>query len=89
MEDNYIKEKKIKDLSREMKNEELLLNVMKTKLELEVARNNYEYAEDELVDYFAYQIKAIQAKLDYFYSTVTDLAKFLGLSTSKPFSFAT
>ena len=65
MEEDYIKEQKIKEITQKQKEEELIKSVMKTKLELEVARNNFEYAEDELIDYFAYQIKANQAKLDY------------------------
>lgn len=38
---------------------------MKTKMDLENSSTNYEYAEDELIDYYLYQIKANQAKLNY------------------------
>ena len=65
MEEEYVKEQKIKDKTQKQKDEELVKSAMKVKLELEVARNNFEYAEDELIDYFAYQIKANQSKLDY------------------------
>lgn len=65
MEEEYTKEQKIKDKTQKQKDEELVKSAMKVKLELEVARNNFEYAEDELIDYFAYQIKANQSKLDY------------------------
>lgn len=65
MEEEYVKEQKIKDKTEKQKDEELVKSAMKVKLELEVARNNFEYAEDELIDYFAYQIKANQSKLDY------------------------
>lgn len=65
MEENYIKEQKVREITQEDKNEELINSLRKVKLELEVARNNFEYAEDELVDYFTYQIKANQAKMDY------------------------
>ena len=44
---------------------ELIQNLIKTKMELEVATENFEQAEDELIDYYTYQIKAIQSKLDY------------------------
>lgn len=44
---------------------ELLKGVIKAKLNLETARKNYEYAEGDLIDYYAYQIKAEQSKLDY------------------------
>ena len=40
-------------------------SVIKTKLELENATKNFEYAEGDLIDYYSYQIKANQAKLDY------------------------
>ncbi len=65
MEEEYIKEQKIKDITKKEKEEELIKSVLKTKAELEIARNNFEYAEDELIDYYSYQIKANQSKLDY------------------------
>ena len=81
MEDEYIKEQKIKEITKKQKEEELIKCVMKTKLELEVARNNYEYAEDELIDYFAYQIKANQAKLDYLLGRIKKRGIILDLAT--------
>ena len=33
--------------------------------ELKAANANFEFVEDELVDYYTYQIKANQAKLNY------------------------
>ncbi len=51
---------------KNIKNEiELLKSVIDTKRELFIANKNFETAEDELVDYYAYQIKANKAKLDY------------------------
>ena len=44
---------------------ELLKSILATKRELVVANKNFESAEDELVDYYSYQIKASKAKLDY------------------------
>ncbi len=44
---------------------ELLKSIIKTKRELFIANKNFESAEDELVDYYSYQIKASKAKLDY------------------------
>ena len=29
------------------------------------ARNNFEYAEEDMIDYYIFQIKANQSKLDY------------------------
>ena len=44
---------------------ELIKTIIKTREELKIANKNFEYAENELVDYYTYQIKANQAKLDY------------------------
>lgn len=44
---------------------ELLKSILDTKRELIVANKNFESAEEELVDYYSYQIKASKAKLDY------------------------
>lgn len=54
-----IKEEKVKN---EM---ELLKSIIDTKRELVIADRNFECAEEELVDYYSYQIKASKAKLDY------------------------
>ena len=56
---------RIKTNEDEEKDIELIREVIRAKLNLEVARKNYEYAEGDLIDYYAYQIKAEQAKLDY------------------------
>ncbi len=62
----YVKEGlEIKDKTENEKINELLMNIIKTKKDLDNARNNYEYADSDLVDYFLYEIKANQAKLDY------------------------
>lgn len=44
---------------------ELLINIIKTKKDLDDSNNNFEYAENELIDYYTYQIKANKTKLDY------------------------
>ena len=44
---------------------ELLKSILATKRELVVANRNFESAEEELVDYYSYQIKASKAKLNY------------------------
>ena len=44
---------------------ELIKSVIKTKQDLENAINNFNIAEAELIDYYAYQIKANKAKLSY------------------------
>ena len=65
MSEEYIKEEKIIDKSDEEKELELIISVLKAKQELNLAHKNFEFAEDGLIDYYSYQIKAIQTKLDY------------------------
>ena len=65
MEEEFVKEHRIIELTAKDKDEDIIKNVIKAKAELECAINNFEYAENDLIDYFSYQIKANQAKLDY------------------------
>lgn len=65
MDEEYVRENKIQDKSEEEKRMELLINIIKTKKDLDDSNNNFEYAENELIDYYAYQIKANKTKLDY------------------------
>ena len=65
MSEEYIREEKIMDRSDEEKELELIVSVLKTKQDLNLAHKNFEYAEEGLIDYYAYQIKANQTKLDY------------------------
>ena len=50
---------------KEQKEIELLKCIRDAKRELNTANKNFETAEAELIDYYTYQIKAHQAKLDY------------------------
>ena len=50
---------------KEQKEIELLKCIRDAKRELNTANKNFETAEAELIDYYAYQIKAEKAKLDY------------------------
>jgi len=65
MSEEYIKDKKIIDKTDEEKDLELIISLLKTKQDLNLAHKNFEYAEESLIDYYAYQIKANQTKLDY------------------------
>ena len=65
MKDKYVKETKILDKSENQKKEELLVSIIKTKKELDQSNKNFNYANDELIDYYLYKIKANQSKLDY------------------------
>lgn len=65
MQEEYQREKYIANKTELEKEIELVRNIIKTREELKNNNRNFEYAEMELVDYYVYQIKANQAKLDY------------------------
>lgn len=71
MYESYIKEVPIVDL----KSEEYDYSIIKSILEsekLELAHKNFEYARGELIDYYAYQIKSEQAKINYLLKQAKD-----------------
>ena len=70
---------------------ELMRNIIKTTMELNMANKNFEDVNDEkLVDYYSYQIKANKSKLDYLIKTVKekgivfDIANELELKAYQP-----
>ena len=65
MNEGFVKETEIEEKTDEQRKIDLIKNIIKTKTELGIANKNFEYAEDEMIDYYSYQIKAIQAKLNY------------------------
>ena len=65
MQEEYILQKMIKGKTDKEKEVELMITIIETKEMLNNARSNFEYAEDDLIDYYTYQIKAHQSKLDY------------------------
>ena len=65
MQEEFLKENKIIEKTEIEKEEELIISILKTKRELNVARQNFEYAQGDLIDYYSCQIKANQSKLDY------------------------
>jgi len=69
MNEGFIKETEIEEKTDEQRKIDLIKNIIKTKAELKIANKNFEYAEDEMIDYYSYQIKAIQAKLNYLIKT--------------------
>lgn len=79
MQEEYKKEEVIKgktELEREI---ELIKNIIKTREKIKNDNKNFEYAEEGLVDYYIYQIKANQAKLDY----LLKLAKASGITIDR------
>ncbi len=87
MQEEYKKEIKIIDKNEQEQEIELIKTIIKTREELKCDNKNFEHATDGLVDYYAYQIKANQAKLDY----LIKLAKLKGLEvdmiTDKKYTF--
>lgn len=65
MQEDYLMEKMIKGKTDKEKEIELMQTIIETKEMLKLAISNFEFAEDDLIDYYTYQIKANQAKLDY------------------------
>ena len=65
MQEEYLLEKMLKGKTDKEKEIEFLQTIIETKEMLKMAISNFEYAEDELIDYYTYQIKAHQSKLDY------------------------
>ena len=76
MEEGFQRESLIKNITELEKEEQLVKNIIKTREELKNNNKNFDCAESELVDYYIYQIKANQAKLDY----LIKLAKVKGIS---------
>lgn len=61
----YVREEKIIEQTEIEKETELVREIIKTREELKVANCNFEYAQGDLIDYYTYQIKSNQEKLDY------------------------
>ena len=79
MEEEYLLNKMIKGKNEKEIEIELMQNIIETKEKLQNARKNFEYAEDGMIDYYIYQIKANQSKLDY----LIKLAKKKGVILSR------
>ena len=65
MQDEHLLSKMLKGKSEKERETEIMQSIIETKEKLKIARSNFEYAEDDMIDYYIYQIKANQSKLDY------------------------
>lgn len=74
--EGYLRDQFIVDKTESEKKIELIMSVLNTKRELEVAIKNFETAEQGLIDYYVYQIKADKSKLDF----LVKKAKSIGIS---------
>ena len=78
MQEFYESEDLIVERTELDKESELIRNIIKTRRELYFANKNYEFADSDLIDYYIYQMKANQAKLDY----LIKMAKVKGLNVN-------
>ncbi len=76
MVDGYMQESEVENLDEREREIELIRNIIKTRRELKNVDKNFEYAQDDLVDYYIYEMKANQAKLNY----LIKLAKTKGIT---------
>lgn len=65
MREEYIKEKKIREKTDKEKKEELIKSIFTAREELNQLSKNFEYADKDMIDYYTYQLKANQSRLDY------------------------
>ncbi len=80
MEEKYLKEKYLLQMSDEEENQEILRNIINTRANLTNANRNFEFANtNELIDYYIYKIKSIQSQLD----SLIKLAKAKGIVVEK------
>ena len=78
----FVKEKNILlDKTDKEKNFQLIQSILSTREELNKAHKNFDYAEEGLIDFYSYQIMALQTKLDY----LTREAKFKKLDFKLPY----
>lgn len=63
--EEYRKEEKIIERNEFQKEEDLIKIIIKTKENIKNANKNFEFADSDLIDYYIYEIKANQAKLNY------------------------
>ena len=87
MQEEYLLEKMVKGKNDKEKEMELMQTIIETKEMLKNARSNFEYAEDDLIDYYTYQIKANQAKLDYLIKLAKSRGIKVDMINDKKYSF--
>ena len=80
MEEKFWKDKILVEITEEEEKKDILRNIFHTKAELTNANKNFEFANsNELIDYYVYKIKSMQAQLD----RLIKLAKEKGIELEK------
>jgi len=63
--EEYIREKKVIEKTDKERREELVKSILTARDELYQLNKNFEYADEDMIDYYTYELKANQSKLDY------------------------
>ena len=80
MEEKFLKDKILVEITEKEEKKDILRNIFHTKAELTNANKNFEFANsNELIDYYVYKIKSMQAQLD----RLIKLAKEKGIELEK------
>lgn len=64
MYESYIKEVPIIDLKDEERDMSIVKSILESQKRLDLANTNFQYARGDLIDYYTYQIKSEQAKIN-------------------------
>lgn len=72
MYESYIKEIPIIDMKAEEREQSIVKSILESQKKLNIAHKNFEYARGDLIDYYAYQIKSEQAKINYLLKQAKD-----------------
>ncbi|MCI8291291.1 MAG: DUF2508 family protein [Clostridia bacterium] len=72
MYESYIKEIPIIDIKENEREQSIVKSILEAQKNLELAHRNFEYARGDLIDYYAYQIKSEQAKINYLLKQAKD-----------------
>ena len=65
MREEYIRERKIQEKTEKERKDELVKSILIAKEELNLLNKNFNNADEDMIDYYTYQLKANQSKLDY------------------------
>lgn len=80
MEERYLRDRYLIEMTPEEEKKDILRNIFHTKAELTNANKNFEFANtNELIDYYVYKIKSMQAQLD----SLIKIAKEKGIEVEK------
>lgn len=65
MREEYVRERKIIERTDKESRDELVKSILSAKEELNQLNKNFDNIDEDMIDYYTYQLKANQSKLDY------------------------